>query len=219
MIELPPSPTDNKWQTYVQRLSRYLVRTKDKLTQKTQDEVASDDGVILWDRENKYPVVSKDGVYKQIILEDGHAYLSRSTNVTAASANTAYAIQYDSPSDAVGISLDGTDATKIVFAEAGEYLLNFSAQMSTSTSSSVNFYFWARINGTDVPKSTMFNALKQNSTTLVVSKSAIFELEANDYLQAMWAVDDTTGILDATTATAFAPASPATTLSIARIHG
>ena len=219
MIELPPSPTDNKWQTYVQRLSRYLVRTKDKLTQKTQDEVASDDGVILWDRENKYPVVSKDGVYKQIILQDGHAYLSRSTNVTAASANTAYAIQYDSPSDAVGISLDGTDATKIVFAEAGEYLLNFSAQMSTSTSSSVNFYFWARINGTDVPKSTMFNSLKQNSTTLVVSKSAIFELEANDYLQAMWAVDDTTGILDATAATAFAPAAPATTLSIARIHG
>ena len=219
MIELPPSPTDNKWQTYVQRLSRYLVRTKDKLTQKTQDEVASDDGVILWDRENKYPVVSKDGVYKQIILQDGHAYLSRSTNVTAASANTAYAIQYDSPSDAVGISLDGTDATKIVFAEAGEYLLNFSAQMSTSTSSSVNFYFWARINGTDVAKSTMFNSLKQNSTTLVVSKSAIFELEANDYLQAMWAVDDTTGILDATAATAFAPAAPATTLSIARIHG
>lgn len=219
MIELPPSPTDNKWQTYVQRLSRYLVRTKDKLTQKTQDEVASDDGVILWDRENKYPVVSKDGVYKQIILQDGHAYLSRSTNVTAASANTAYAIQYDSPSDAVGISLDGTDATKIVFAEAGEYLLNFSAQMSTSTSSSVNFYFWARINGTDVAKSTMFNSLKQNSTTLVVSKSAIFEIEANDYLQAMWAVDDTTGILDATAATAFAPAAPATTLSIARIHG
>jgi hypothetical protein len=219
VIELPPSPTDNKWQTYVQRLSRYLVRTKDKLTQKTQDEVASDDGVILWDRENKYPVVSRDGVYKQIILEDGHAYLSRSTNVTAASANTAYAIQYDSPSDAVGISLDGTDATKIVFAEAGEYLLNFSAQISTSTSSSVNFYFWARINGTDVPKSTMFNSLKQNSTTLVVSKSAIFEIEANDYLQAMWAVDDTTGILDATAATAFAPAAPATTLSIARIHG
>ena len=219
MIELPPSPTDNKWQTYVQRLSRYLVRTKDKLTQKTQDEVASDDGVILWDRENKYPVVSKDGVYKQIILQDGHAYLSRSTNVTAVSANTAYAIQYDSPSDAVGISLDGTDATKIVFAEAGEYLLNFSAQMSTSTSSSVNFYFWARINGTDVAKSTMYNSLKQNSTTLVVSKSAIFEIEANDYLQAMWAVDDTTGILDATAATAFAPAAPATTLSIARIHG
>jgi len=219
VIELPPIPTDNKWQTYVQRLSRYLVRTKDKLTQKTQDESASDDGVILWDRVNKYPVVSRDGVYKQIILEDGHAYLSRSTNVTASLANTAYAIQYDTPTNAVGISLDGTDATKIVFAEAGEYLLNYSAQISTSTSSSVNFYFWSRINGTDEPKSTMFNSIKQNSTTLVVSRSVILELETNDYVQAMWAVDDTTGILDATTATAFAPASPATTLSIARMHG
>lgn len=219
MIELPPSPTDNKWQTYVQRLSRYLVRTKDKLTQKTQDESASDDGVILWDRENKYPVVSKDGQFKQIILEDGHANLIRSTDVTAASANTAYAIQYDTPTGNVGISLDGTDATKIVFAEAGEFVLNFTAQIASSSSSTVNFYFWARKNGTDVATTTMKNALHQNNATLVVSRSAIFNFEANDYLQAMWAVDNTSGTLDATTATAFAPSSPSTTLSITRIHG
>ena len=219
MNEKPPQVVGSAWETWATRLNSYLTRVRNKLQHKTENESAADDGILLWDRENKYPVVSKDGVYKQIILQDGHAYLSRSTDVTAISANTAYAIEYDSPSDAVGISLDGTDATKIVFSEAGEYLLNLSAQISTSTSSSVNFYFWARINGTDVPKSTMFNSLKQNNTTLVVSKSAIFELEANDYMQAMWAVDDTTGILDATTATAFAPAAPATTLSIARIHG
>ena len=219
MSEKPPVPAGGSLDTWATRVYAYLIRTRSKLAQLVSGESASEDGIILWDRENKYPVVSRDGVYKQIILEDGHAYLTRSTDVTAISANTAYAIEYDSPSDAVGIYLDGTDATKIVFSEAGEYLLNLSAQISTSTSSSVNFYFWARINGTDVPKSTMFNSLKQNNTTLVVSKSAIFELEANDYMQAMWAVDDTTGILDATTATAFAPAAPATTLSIARIHG
>jgi hypothetical protein len=219
VIELPPSPTDNKWQTYVQRLSRYLVRTKDKLTQKTQDESASDDGVILWDRVNKYPVVSRNGEFKQIILEDGHAYLYRSTDITAVSVDTAYAIQYDSPTSAVGISLDGTDATKIVFAESGEYLLNFSAQMASSSASQVDFYFWAKLNGTDVAQTTMKNALHQNNAVLVVSRSAIIEINANDYLQYMWAVSDTNGFLDATPAETFAPSSPATTLSIARIHG
>jgi len=217
--EKPPQVVGSAWETWATRLNSYLTRVRNKLQHKTENESAADDGILLWDRENKYPVVSKDGAFVQIILEDGHANFIRSTDVTAASANTAYAIQYDTPTNAVGISLDGTDATKIVFAEAGEYLLNFTAQIASSTSSSVTFYFFPRVNGTDVAGSTMVNTLKQNSTTLVVSRSAIFELEANDYLQAMWAVDDTTGILDATAATAFAPAAPATTLSIARIHG
>jgi hypothetical protein len=119
----------------------------------------------------------------------------------------------------VGISLDGTDATKIVFAESGEYLLNFSAQMASSSASTVNFYFWAKLNGTDVAQTTMKNALHQNNAVLVASRSAIIEINANDYLQYMWAVSDTNGFLDATAAETFAPSSPATTLSIARIHG
>ena len=219
MNEKPPQVVGSAWETWATRLNSYLTRVRNKLQHKTENESAADDGILLWDRENKYPVVSKDGAFVQIILEDGHANFIRSTDVTAASANTAYAIQYDTPTNAVGISLDGTDATKIVFAEAGEYLLNFTAQIASSTSSSVTFYFFPRVNGTDVAGSTMVNTLKQNSTTLVVSRSAIFELESNDYLQVMWAVDDTVGKLDATAATAFAPASPSTTLSITRIHG
>jgi hypothetical protein len=35
----------------------------------------------------------------------------------------------------------------------------------------------------------------------------------------MWAVDSTSGFLDATTATAFAPAAPASTIAITRLHG
>lgn len=219
MNEKPPQVSGNAWQTWANRLISYLLRVRTLLRHKTTDESAADDGIILWDRENKYPVVSKDGAFVQIILEDGHAYLSRSTDVTAASADTAYAIQYDSPSNAVGISLDGTDATKIVFSEAGEYLLNFSAQIASSSASTVNFYFWARLNGTDQTGTTMKNALHQNNAVLVVSRSAIFDISANDYLQVMWAVDSTSGILDATAATAFSPAAPATTLSITRIHG
>ena len=65
----------------------------------------------------------------------------------------------------------------------------------------------------------MKNALHQNGSVLVVSRSAIFDVSANDYLEAMWAVDSTSGFLDATTATAFAPAAPASTIAITRLHG
>jgi hypothetical protein len=98
-------------------------------------------------------------------------------------------------------------------------LLMFSAQISSTSSSTVNFYFWPRLNGTDATGSTMVNALHQNNATLVVSRAAKFDVTAGDYLQVMWAVDSSSGFLDARAATAFAPAAPATTLAITRMHG
>ena len=212
---LPPvGPDLRQWG---RQLSSYLQRNLAKLGQKTADDNPSEDGVILWDRENKYPVVSKDGEFVQIVLEDGQYAGAVATDQTAAATNTAYALTYTS-SIAEGVT-NGTPASRIVFAEAGQYMISFSAQIASTSSSTVNFWFWPRINGTDVTGSTMKNALHQNGSVLVVSRSAIFDLNANDYLEAMWAVDSTSGFLDATAATAFAPAAPASTIAITRLHG
>lgn len=214
---LPPiGPDLRQWG---RSLSNYLQRNLSKLGFKTADDNPSEDGVILWDRENQYPVVSKGDEFVQIILEDGHASLYRTTDVTAAAANTAYAIQYSAPTGAKSISLDGTDPTKIVFDEAGEYLVMFSAQVTSSSASTVNFYFWPRLNGTDATNNTMINSLHNNGATFVASRSAKFDVTAGDYLQVMWATSSTSGFLDAQSATAFAPAAPASTLHITRIHG
>jgi hypothetical protein len=204
----------NEWG---RQLNMYLQRNLGRIFFKTEDDNPSEDGILLWDRENKYPVVSKDGAWVQVVLEDGQYSGAVTTDQTAASTNTAYALTYTS-SIADGVT-NGTPASRIVFAEAGQYMISFSAQISSSSSSTVNFWFWPRINGVDVTGSTMKNALHQNGSVLVVSRSAIFDLNANDYLEAMWAVDGTSGFLDATTATAFAPAAPASTIAITRLHG
>jgi len=214
---VPPLGPD--WKQWGRQLSLYLQRNLAKLAFKSADDNPSEDGVILWDRENKYPVVSKDGEFVQIILEDGHASLYRTTDVTAAAINTAYAITYDAPSGNVGIDRDATDNSKIVFDEAGEYLVMFSAQISSTSSSTVKFYFWPRLNGTDAANNTIVYSLHQNDATVVVSRGAKFDVSAGDYLQVMWAVDSTSGFLDASAATAFSPAAPATTLHITRMHG
>ena len=214
---LPPiGPDLAQWG---RQLTQFLQSNLAKLGFKTDVDNPSEDGVILWDRENKYPVVSKDGAFVQIILEDGHASFYRTTDVTAAAINTAYAITYDAPSGNVGIDRDAIDNSKIVFSEAGEYLVMFSAQISSTSSSTVKFYFWPRLNGTDAANNTMINALHQNNATLVISRSAKFDVSAGDELQVMWAVDSTSGFLDAQAATAFSPAAPATTLHITRMHG
>ena len=212
---VPPFTTDAK--AWAENLRRFLAKALNQLDAKDASSSAAEDGVLLWDRENGYPVVSKSGVWRQVILEDGNASLYIPANVTAAAANTAYPLTF-TIGTANGISL-GTPSSRIVFAEGGEYLLAFTAQITSTNSSQVNFWFWPRINGVDIPTSAIRTSLSSNGATDVVARSAIFSMSAGDYLEAYWAVDDTTASLVAHTATAFAPSTPAATLAITRIHG
>ena len=212
---LPPVGPDLRvWAT---SLTRALLRGLVRLNFLGQDDVPSENGIILWDDTNGYPVVSKNGEFRQIVLEDGHYQGGITSNVTAASANTAYALTY-TPQLQDGI-VNGTPASRLVVDEAGYYQISFSAQISSSSSSSVKFYFWPRVNGTDVAGATMINTLHNNGASVVTSRTAAFELNAGDYIEAMWAVDSTNGFLEAAAATAFAPAAPASTISIVRLHG
>jgi hypothetical protein len=212
-----PEPQGDDWKTWARRLMLFLGQTRSPLVQQTGGESAAEDGVLMWDREKKYPVVSKNGAWVQVVLEDGRYLGAVTADQTAASANTAYALTYTS-SIADGVS-NGTPASRLVFAESGEYMISFSAQIASSSSSTVTFWFWPRINGVDVNGSTMKNSLHNNGATFVTSRSAIFNITAGDYLEAMWAVDSTNGYLTAAAATAFAPAAPASTISITRLHG
>lgn len=215
-MRVVPPLTENL-SAWGENLRRYLARALNQLDAKDASATAAEDGILLWDRTNKYPVVSKNGEWVQIVLEDGNYLGAITTDQTAAAIDTAYALTYTS-STANGIS-NGTPASRIVFAEGGEYMISFSAQISAGSSTSVDFYFWPRINGVDIGGSTMVNTLKNNGARLVVSRSSIFSVSAGDYLEAYWAVSDTNGFLDATAATAFCPAAPASTIAITRIHG
>ena len=212
---LPPISADlSKW---AENIRHFLSRALDQLGIKNGDSSASEDGIILWDRVAGYPVVSKNGEWRQVVLEGGQYAGGVTTDQTAASTNTAYALTYTS-SIADGIT-SGTPASRLVFEEAGQYMVSFSAQIASTSGSTVNFWFWTSVNGTDVSGSTMKSALHQNGSVLVVGRSAIFNFAAGDYLEAMWAVDSTNGFLHSTAATAFAPAAPSSTIAITRLHG
>tara|TARA_R110000764_G_scaffold56525_1_gene123137 strand:+ start:2426 stop:3079 length:654 start_codon:yes stop_codon:yes gene_type:complete len=202
---------------WARSFSTWTRRALTQLVFKPSGAAAIENGTLLWDEAAGYPVVSKGGEWRQIVLEDGHYSGAITVDQTAAVINTAYALTY-TLGTASGIT-NGTPASRLVVSEGGEYVVNFSAQISSTSSSTVSFWFWPRVNGSDVAGSTMVNALHQNGATLVVSRSAILNLTAGDYLEAMWAVDSTSGFLDASAATAFAPAAPATTISITRLHG
>ena len=213
----PPEPRDKDWQTWGRRMMSYLSQTRSALVQQTGGESAADDGTLMWDRVNKYPVVSKNGEWRQIVLEDGHYDGTISIDQTAASSNTAYALTFTQDL-AAGIT-NGTPASRLIVEEAGQFSVTYSMQMASSSASTVRMWFWVRVNGTDIPKSAMENTLHQNGSTLVVTKSAILQLSAGDYIEVMWATDSTSGYLEAVAATAFAPATPSATISMVRLHG
>jgi hypothetical protein len=198
-------------------LRRWLARTWDSLTFKDPSAQATQDGILLWDATNGYPVVSKGGEFRQIVLADGYAIFSQDVDVTAAVVDTAYKIALDDVASE-GITLTGSPLTEITFVEAGLYSLAFTAQIASTSASQVDFRFWPRINTVDVTGSTIVASLHNNGATTVVSRTAIFSVSAGDVLNVMWAVSSTSGFLKAHAATAYAPASPSVTLAINRVQ-
>jgi hypothetical protein len=216
MRVVPPITFDLS--AWAENLRRYLSKALNQLDAKDASVSAAEDGVLLWDREEGYPVVSKNGEWRQVVLEDGHGDFYIAADVTAASANTEYKLTYTAEASNSGITL-GSPATRIVFEEAGQYVISFSAQISSTSASTVHFYFWPSVNGTDINNSAMTTALHQNNATLITSRTQIFTVAANDYLEVNWMVDSTAGFLNATAAASPVPNIPASTLSITRLHG
>jgi hypothetical protein len=99
----------------------------------------------------------------------------------------------------------------------GFYTISFSAQILATSSSDKSFYFWPRINGADMTDSAIKETTHSNGQTKIVSRSVLMELSENDTIEALWAVSDTDGRLDATPATTFCPACPAATIKMFRV--
>lgn len=161
------------------------------------------------------------GPVSRSTLEDrgvfAHGMFYDTTDQTQTVINTAKPITWNSSVYTKHVSIDGTDASKIVFAKAGRYKLEFTAQLNSKSASAKVFWFWPRINGTDVPGSTMEVTIHDNLESKTVARAGIFQVNAGDYLQAMWEVDDLNANLEAYAATAVHPAIPSATLIVQSI--
>jgi len=141
----------------------------------------------------------------------------KTTDQTPAATNTAYAITFDSAAVANGISI-GTPTSRIVVAESGLYNFAPTFQLSSGSSSTKNVWFWFRINGTDVASSSILVTSNINNGYTPAARSDFFSLDAGDYIELMWAADDTNVRLDAVASTAFAPGSPAVILAVTQVQ-
>jgi hypothetical protein len=217
---LPPPPTGERWTDWGTRLNQYLGRIRSQLQHKLGNESADTDGVLLYDPEIDHVVVSRNGVFEP--LSYGHnCYAAFYTLVThsAAATNTAYAITWENTALSENIAVAASPNTsRIVFTHGGVYQIDFSAELLSSNSSSKSIYIWPRVNGSDIPYSTIVTSIASNGDRLITSRSGIFQVNAGDYLEAMFAVTDTALTIDGSVATAFAPESPSATLTVTELR-
>lgn len=141
----------------------------------------------------------------------------KTTDQTPALVNTAYTITFDSAEASNGVSI-GTPASRIVAANAGLYSFNASFQLTSNNASIKNVWLWFRKNGADIANTAFKVSLESANALSTPSRSRFFSLLAADYIELMWAADDTNVTLDSTAATAFAPAAPACTLTVEQIQ-
>ena len=141
------------------------------------------------------------------------------TNQTAASINTGQGVEWGNTAYSRGVTIDGSDSTKINFSNSGKYYIDFTATIHSENASSKEIYFWPAIDGTDIDNSGMVHTLESNDHRRTISRSGIFQISAGSYLQAMWATDDTDLDLHGLAASAFAPAIPSVTLSVVQVGG
>ena len=219
-MSTPPPPVGSIWNDWAESLNRYLTRNINQLQYLIGGESAEDNGLLMWDRTAQHPVVSYDGAFIPLAYgqnEPGQGYgygaFYDHTDQSATSINTGKAITWNTTAHSNNISI-GTPTSRIVFAKAGRYYISFTAQLNSTSASTKAFWFWPKLNGTDVAGSTMKITMHANDETKTVSRSGIFQVSANDYLESYFAVDDTGSTLQHYAAESFAPAVPSVSLTV-----
>lgn len=214
-----PPPLGGSWREWAERLNNFIARTKNKLDFKLTGESASENGIMLWDETKKHMVLSVDGEFLPIPYgENSYGFFSSTVNQTALSSDTATLTTWNTTQQSHNVAIDATYSDRINFSRHGIYKIIFTAQVSSSSGAALTFHFWKRVNGVDSDAISMIQTISSNTQTAICTRSGIFEVEAGDYIQLMWAVTNTSGMLIATSATAFAPASPSVTVSVQEVY-
>ena len=144
---------------------------------------------------------------------------TRTTDLTASLADTAYAIALDTTEIAEGVTLAGSPLTRLTVPQSGLYQFTVRYQITSSNSSPKNARVWFRRNGTtNYANSTSVASVDSNNSFATITVSEFFSLQANDYIELMWAVSDTALSLTAAAATAYAPAAASVLVTVTQIQ-
>jgi hypothetical protein len=138
---------------------------------------------------------------------------SDSTTQTAAATGTAYAVTFNTTEYSNGVAVS-TPTSRILITDPGYYNFQFSLQLDKSSGATGHTYIWPRINGTNVPRSASEVAIQGTAAETIAAWNFVLEMQAGQYFELMWSVDDTNIQIKAVAAAAPVPAIPSAILTV-----
>ena len=135
------------------------------------------------------------------------------TDQTAAVINTAYPMTFNTTDLSFGVTR-GSPTSRIFVDRANVYNIQFSAQFINTGGGAHRVWIWLRKNGTNVPDSATVVRIEGNNTEDVAAWNFLLQMNAGDYFELMWEVDNTGISLFADPATAVHPAIPSVILTV-----
>ena len=116
-----------------------------------------------------------------------------STDQVAANTTTAYPMTFNSTDYSNGVSV--VSNSRLTVKSYGIYNIQFSVQLVNTDSSIHDMDIWFRKNGTNVPASNSRYSVPNSHGGVdghtIAALNYYIELDANDYVEIMWATDDT----------------------------
>lgn len=136
------------------------------------------------------------------------------TDQTATSPNTAYALEFENTYLGEAISVEGTPKTRITPTYSGVYNFELSIEITSTNASSKELSFWVRRDGVDIATSARQHVIAGSGGVDDFEYSFTLDVQAGQYVELMWATTDITVVLDAQPAVSPRPAIPSTLVTV-----
>lgn len=137
------------------------------------------------------------------------------TNPVASAANL---LTYNTTAEAFGVSYDPANPSRVRVSVAGVYNFQFSAQLDHTSGGNVDFFFWFRLNGLDIPYSATKVVVAGPNDETVAAWNYLITVEAGDYFELVWSSPDTAARILAEPAAPPVPAIPSVIMTVTYVY-
>ena len=124
-------------------------------------------------------------------IEAPNAKFFSTTDQTASVVDTAYALQFENTYLGEAISITGTPKTRITPLYSGVYNFELSVELTSSNANSKELSFWVRRSGVDIANTGRMHVVAGSGGVDDFEYSFTIDLTAGQYIELMWATDNT----------------------------
>lgn len=133
---------------------------------------------------------------------------------TLTTVNVAQPVRFNQTYLDNGMFINGATTSEITVTYSGVYNFQFNAMLRSTNASSKIAYIWIRRSGTDIGYSAREYLISGSGGILEINWNFNIDMQAGQYIQIMWAGDNTNMTLDAIAPTSPHPGIPSAVIAV-----